>query len=291
MSEHLRSILYRGKIHQLTISDLVRFNEKLYIDDNGCWIWRSMKLDAYPTFTLFGEKMRGNRASYLIFNSSPILIDKPCICHSCDVPRCVCPDHLFSGTHKENMADMVSKGRSAMGEASGRSVLTEADIIKIRMLNDSGNNSMEIHKRFPQVCSNTIKSVINNETWIHLPFCEKAPVTVPRMTVLNTDAVIEIRMLYDSGVRPIEIFSRFPEFNKNTIKNAIYGPRWKNVAPCANAPIPKCKTVLNESDVINIRRLRDSGIPTTEINSQFPQAHAATIRDVLINKSWKRVGH
>jgi len=42
------------------------------------------------------------------------------VCHSCDVRNCINPDHLFLGTHQENVEDMMRKGRSAKGSKSGR---------------------------------------------------------------------------------------------------------------------------------------------------------------------------
>ena len=52
--------------------------------------------------------------------------------HTCDNPRCINPMHLLEGTHQDNMADKVHRGRSAKGVENGNSKLTPEDIIKIR---------------------------------------------------------------------------------------------------------------------------------------------------------------
>lgn len=45
-----------------------------------------------------------------------------CICHRCDVPTCVNPDHLFVGTQRENMADRDAKGRGRKHKVTGAEI-------------------------------------------------------------------------------------------------------------------------------------------------------------------------
>lgn len=60
-----------------------------------------------------------------------------CVLHKCDNPSCVNINHLFLGTHKDNMADMFSKGRGnrAAGERNGSVKLTKKEVLEIRASN------------------------------------------------------------------------------------------------------------------------------------------------------------
>lgn len=91
-----------------------KFMSRVEISDT-CWIWMASKnSDGYGNVWAKGKCLKAHRLSYQLFKGD-IPIGKE-ICHSCDNPSCVNPDHLWVGTHKENMNDMVNKKRTLYGE-------------------------------------------------------------------------------------------------------------------------------------------------------------------------------
>lgn len=56
------------------------------------------------------------------------------VCHHCDRPACINPAHLFIGTHKDNVADMMAKGRDRFrgGRRPWNAKFTPEQIRRIR---------------------------------------------------------------------------------------------------------------------------------------------------------------
>lgn len=104
---------------KLTDKQLSRFMAKVEkLEGDGCWLWTgSLDTKGYSQLRVNNMRLRGHRVAYVQF-VEPIP-DGMLVCHHCDVPRCVRPDHLFLGTNSDNMQDMLAKGRANYAEQVG----------------------------------------------------------------------------------------------------------------------------------------------------------------------------
>lgn len=91
-------------------------DEKYIIDENDCWIWQGalagnrLKNNAYPTMKICGKVSRVSRL-IVSLRENKELSRKDHICHKCDNPLCINPDHLVLGDAFFNMQDRSQKGR------------------------------------------------------------------------------------------------------------------------------------------------------------------------------------
>lgn len=102
----------------------------------SCWLWTArLYKDGYGVFevtTAYKEtkKVRAHRYSYEL-HKGPIPPGM-LVCHTCDNPLCVNPDHLWLGTNKDNSDDKIRKGRQARGSQIAVSKLTEEGVVEMR---------------------------------------------------------------------------------------------------------------------------------------------------------------
>lgn len=80
---------------------------------SGCWNWMAaLNNQGYGQFSIKSRHVYAHRWSYCLANDvEPESIAGKVICHHCDNPRCVNPEHLFLGTQSDNGVDMMRKGR------------------------------------------------------------------------------------------------------------------------------------------------------------------------------------
>lgn len=134
-----------------------------------CWLWIGAKNNTNYGYIRVGDKMKNaHRVSWEITNG-PIPKDL-FVLHKCDNPSCVRPDHLFLGTHQDNMTDKKSKGRAIgrPGENHHNSKFTEKDILKIRELFDSGKmREVDLCEHY-NVKQSTMSAILLKRTWKHV---------------------------------------------------------------------------------------------------------------------------
>jgi hypothetical protein len=122
----------------------VLFWKKVYKTNGGCWLWAGSILQP-GGYGHFHVKRKGIGAHVYSFelHHGPVP-EGHVVRHSCNSPSCVNPDHLSSGTQKQNIADAVSQGRHCHGESHGNSVITDASALRIKELLAKGRRASDI---------------------------------------------------------------------------------------------------------------------------------------------------
>lgn len=114
---------------------------------NECINWPFYKARGYAMVSWDGKDKRAARLIFsLLYSELPDFLH---VLHRCDNPACINPDHLFLGTHRDNMDDRVSKGRTARhyGQENGRFRVTDELAKKMETLRLAGVGVREISKQ------------------------------------------------------------------------------------------------------------------------------------------------
>ena len=139
-------------IHPKRFWTQVEYNLK-----TGCWEWQgyTIKRNGYGRFMCERKNPLAHRYAYeQLVGPIPEGIQ---VCHRCDVPKCVRPDHLFLGTNSDNVRDALRKGR--------RKDALPLDVVKqIQALLAEGWGAAAISTRLG-VKRYTVANMINSGTW------------------------------------------------------------------------------------------------------------------------------
>jgi hypothetical protein len=149
----------------------VPFEERFWrrVDKNGpairvelgeCWLWvAEVNTYGYGRVAFNGQGMFAHRVAWLLTHGTlPDLF----VCHKCDNPRCVRPEHLFLGTARDNVIDMLAKGRCASGNAR----FTADQVAKIRAEFADGNVTKRELARRLSVDPRTIIDIISGKNYV-----------------------------------------------------------------------------------------------------------------------------
>lgn len=152
--------------------NLDKFMEKVMPEPNtGCWLWSdNLSEKGYGNTVKMlptGKSIRGaHRISFYLHNGE--FDYSKCVCHKCDTPCCVNPDHLFLGTPQENTMDMKLKGRASKGEHIPTAKLTESNVIEIRNRYAIGGHTTRSLAKEYGIDHGNLSGIIRRDTWKHI---------------------------------------------------------------------------------------------------------------------------
>lgn len=135
-----------------------------------CWLWAASRTSyGYGQFWTGKERDSSHRFAY--FLSHGAIPDGMLVCHKCDNPSCVNPNHLFLGTPGDNTADMIKKGRNNPNPKTGRdhpSAKLGPDRVKqIRLRYKNGEKAKDLAKEY-RVCTANIYHIVKRKSWKHI---------------------------------------------------------------------------------------------------------------------------
>ena len=207
-------------------------------NDQDCWEWQAGKdKNGYGAFAehMGYSPIGAHRLSWEYYNGN--IPNNMLICHTCDNPPCVNPDHLFLATNIENMLDMKQKGRAARGSNNGNSKLTEIEVLDILtgIHNTTYTSIKDIQLKF-KISKHTIYQLLDGKIWQHITTTFQPTISVIRNMIvlpsfsgkLDENDVRDIRVRLKSGQSAYSI-AKLYGLNNQTISEIKHYKIWKNV--------------------------------------------------------------
>lgn len=142
------------------------FLSRSWRDANDCWNWiGNTDKNGYGVIERDGKKLFAHRVS---LHSTGINVTDRFVCHKCDNPACVNPDHLFAGTPSDNVQDMISKGRKVEADRKGtKNPNSKLNENLVREIASAEGSQQQIADRFG-ISQRTVSRIKRNETWLHM---------------------------------------------------------------------------------------------------------------------------
>lgn len=140
------------------------------VKTKNCWLWIGYKpggkLYGSISKDSHGNMIKAHRASYILHIDS--IPEGMNVCHTCDNPSCVRPEHLFLGSVLDNNRDCVRKNRHSIGIKNGSAKLTETQIREIKNKYIPKQYSTTKLSKEYGVTQPTIYNIVTNKTWRHI---------------------------------------------------------------------------------------------------------------------------
>lgn len=274
---------------------VVRFWRCVDKSDNekGCWIWKGYKTNGgYGLLHIGTRNIAAHRYSYEL-NVGPLEPGKV-ICHKCDVPLCVNPEHLFQGTQRENIVDMHRKGRNCKkkevtwqsvipeyvtkGQDHHRALLTNEEAKLARVMFATGATQLEIAGEL-RVDNTTISNIVKNKTY-NTPSAQ--PEELHKIVFRGKSSVLS------------------EEDQENLVSQYRNGERRSELAKIFNLSFPSvCRIItkitgeqpkkrIGEETVLAIQAMKKAGRPLKEIAATH-KVSLTTASNICTGNAWSGV--
>lgn len=137
-------------------------------DPDECWEWQATRIGrGYGQFNAARLADQSIPAHHIAYRIEYGEVGDKFVLHECDNPPCVNPNHLFTGTHEDNMRDMVEKGRQAIGSEVGNAKLTESEVVEIVERYSTGDETQSELAAEYDVSQSQIHKIVNGIRWGH----------------------------------------------------------------------------------------------------------------------------
>lgn len=224
-----------GKYQQ---KDINRFISKINVMEilgpkDDCWKWTGNFIAEYGSFAIHRhgkrQSLRSSRIAYEMSTGITLLSSKQLVCHVCDNPACVNPDHFFIGTHKDNIRDMINKNRdrhlSHENHPMAKLNLQQVDTIR-KLWNTGKWSQRKLAIRF-NIKHTTIGGIVRNKIWVNKNYISN--IHKSGNTKLTEKNVREIRLLYKTNKYTQEQLAYIFSIKKCTIGDIIRYRSWKTI--------------------------------------------------------------
>lgn len=204
------------------------YDKKIRKHKNGCWIWlKSRDPGGYGHLVINGKLKQAHRISYES-HKGPIP-DGLVVCHTCDVRRCINPDHLFLGTKKDNAQDCLKKGRFKFNDVK----LTPKKVQKIRDLYATGKYTQRGLAGQFGVSKACIWDIVNQNHWQTGDKPNK-PRSLKKITL---EIAEQIRSRYQAGGVTQRALGKEFGLSQQTICDVVNKNSWHPHAPATKADV------------------------------------------------------
>jgi len=208
----------------LTESDIKCFWSKVdKRSPDNCWEWTATKDEFGRGLFRLGPLYKAPRISFFLANGiDPGETD---VCHTCDIPSCCNPAHLWKGTRRQNNDDRDEKGHqiSHPAEEHGMVILTETQVKHV-LTSPQSRRSLVLDMGVSEV---TISAIRCNRLWRHIDRSKYQQPSRSRARLTKKD-ILEIRDAHSRGSTYKELATKY-QTDRMNITSIIKRKTWKHV--------------------------------------------------------------